>query len=79
MHRGLARRAVDRLVLSYAQRCTPREAEASGARVRRTRRGPGGETIAVLAPSDFLADYGHDLPSTMSGQQFMACHLSFRA
>ncbi len=78
-HRGLARRAVDRLVLSYAQRCTPREAEASGAHVRRTRRGPGGETVAVLAPSDFLADYGHDLPSTMSGQQFMACHLSFRA
>ena len=64
-------------VASFAQRCPVETARKLGAHYRRTRR-DGDEELAVLAPSPVLADFGHDAPPTLSGQQYASVVLGVR-
>ena len=68
----------DELLLSYVQGLPEEVARKSGATAKRTRMTRDG-TIALLAPSPCLGALGHGVPSTMSGQQYLAAVLNTRA
>ena len=68
----------DELLLSYVQRLPEEQARRIGATVKRTRVGHDGP-LALLAPSPCLQALGHDVPSTMSSQQYLAVVLNTRA
>ena len=59
-----------KLLLSTFQKSSEQFARAFGLNVRR-RKNEGGRTMAMLAPSPFIADAGNAAPSSQSGEQWL--------